>query len=90
MNATATTKAIPAILSDFLKQEAHTPLRHEFTEGEAFICTQDNHWTLFEASGFESVLTLPLPDATPSIPWAQIYQDITQSPPMASPQGERT
>lgn len=39
MNATATAKATPCTLDDFLAWEAAEPLRHEFIEGEAFAMT---------------------------------------------------
>jgi Uma2 family endonuclease len=57
---------------------------------EAFVRRQDAHWTLFEASGLESILRLPIPDAPLDLPLVQIYQDITLSPPTPRPQGEPT
>ncbi|MHB8921729.1 MAG: Uma2 family endonuclease [Halothiobacillus sp.] len=54
---------------------------------EAFVRTQDNHWTLYEASGLESVLALPLPDDHLDLALAQIYQDIPLPPIAAIPTG---
>ena len=43
---------------------------------EAFVRTPDNHWTLFEASGRDASLRIPLAEDTLDLPLAAIYQDI--------------
>jgi len=58
---------------------------------EAFVRAQDNHWTLFDASGLNATLSLPLlGEAMLNLSLAQIYQDITLSPQPPRPDKEHT
>lgn len=58
---------------------------------EAFARAPDNHWTLYDASGLDATLSLPMQDGEIlNLSLAQIYQDIRLSPPPPRPDREQT
>lgn len=58
---------------------------------EVFARTPDNHWTLYDASGIDTTLSLPWQEGvTLNLSLAQIYQDIRLSPSPPRPDREQT